>query len=109
MKRYFGILKSVKQSVYIETSVVSYLTSRRSRDLLVAAHQQVTIDWWERRAPQFTLYVSELVEAEVADGDSEASIQRRGAVEGIPILPFCDDAAALADSLIRNGAMSEES
>lgn len=33
--------------VYIETTVVSYLTARPSRDLIVAAHQQITHDWWD--------------------------------------------------------------
>lgn len=37
-----------RQTVYIETTVLSYLTSRLSRDLLVAAHQQVTVEWWEK-------------------------------------------------------------
>jgi hypothetical protein len=49
---------SVKQRVYIETTIVSYLTARPSRDLILAAHQEVTRQWWERRRADFELYVS---------------------------------------------------
>ena len=54
------------ESVYVETSVISYLTSRPpSRDLVVATHQQVTWDWWERKRRGFELFISELVLDEV--------------------------------------------
>lgn len=49
----------MKPRVYIETSVVSYLTSRSNRDLIVAAHQQITIELWERR-DAFEFHSSEL-------------------------------------------------
>jgi len=51
----------VKQKVYIETSVVSYLCSRPSHDLIVAAMQQTTQDWWERDRARYDCYVSERV------------------------------------------------
>jgi len=50
-----------QQTVYIETSVISYLTARLSHDLIMAAHQKITFDWWENRRPHFDLYTSELV------------------------------------------------
>ena len=49
----------MKAKVYIETTIPSYLVARPSRDLLIAAHQQLTRDWWELRRPAFDLYVSE--------------------------------------------------
>ena len=49
------------EKVYLETSVVSYLVARRSRNLIVAARQQLTIDWWEQERTKFELYVSEAV------------------------------------------------
>ncbi len=50
--------------VYLETSVVGYLASRPSRDLVTAANQQVTRDWWELHRERFELYISEAVVAE---------------------------------------------
>lgn len=50
-------------------STVSYLTARRSRDLITAAHQQITSDWWERRREDFDLFSSEVVVAEARLGD----------------------------------------
>ncbi len=47
--------------VYIETTIVSYLTARPNRDLIVAAHQQLTQEWWENRRANFDLYTSQFV------------------------------------------------
>ena len=57
------------RSVYVETSVVSYLTSRRNqRDLIVAAHQELTREWWETRRHEFNLYASAVVVEEAREG-----------------------------------------
>ncbi|MGH7553042.1 MAG: type II toxin-antitoxin system VapC family toxin, partial [Longimicrobiales bacterium] len=60
-------------TVYLETTVLSYLTARPSRDLVVAGHQQVTREWWENRRPSFEVYVSQLVVLEAREGDAEAA------------------------------------
>ena len=65
----------MKPRVYVETSVISYLVAWPSRDLVVAAHQQITRDWWSKRE-HFELYASPLVVAEAARGDAQAA-QRR--------------------------------
>ena len=62
--------------LYLETTIPSYLIGRPSRDLLVAAHQEITRDWWESRRSQFELYVSELVAQEVRAGDCSAVARR---------------------------------
>ena len=49
------------ESVYIETTVISYLVSRPSRDILVAAHQQTTYDWWASRRQEFECFISQVV------------------------------------------------
>ena len=46
----------MKAKVYLETTIPSYLVARPSRDLLIAAHQQLTREWWESRGPQFDLF-----------------------------------------------------
>ncbi len=66
----------MKPKLYLETSVLSYLTARPSRDLIVAANQQITQDWWQSRRAGFDLYVSQLVVQEVSAGDATAAQQR---------------------------------
>ena len=61
------------ESVYIETTIIRYLVSRPSRDLLVAAHQQITHEWWDRQRPLFECYISEVVVDEIRAGDDEAA------------------------------------
>lgn len=69
----------MKQKVYIETSIVSYLTGRPSRNLHTAAWQSLTNDWWDNRRRLFDLYVSELVLEEAG----------RGNVTPIPSANYC--------------------
>jgi hypothetical protein len=90
--------------VYVETSVISYLTALPSRDLLVAAHQQVTRDWWSSRT-RFDLFVSDAVLQEVERGDGAAAARRLAALDGIPVLSATLSAQALATEFLRAAAM----
>ena len=92
----------MKPRLYIETSIVSYLTAFPSRDLVRAAHQQVTRDWWATRA-QFDLYVSQFVIDEASAGDERAAADRLAALRGATLLDTTPDALALARELIRTG------
>ena len=67
----------MKPKVYLETSFIGYLTMWPSRDAIVLAHQQLTIEWWERRRAGFELFTSEIVVAEAERGDQEAVRARR--------------------------------
>jgi len=91
------------QRVYLETSVVSYLTALPSRDLVVAGHQQVTREWWLSRK-RFDLYVSEAVLQEASRGDAEAASRRTGALSGVPILSTAPQALELAQSFLKAAA-----
>src|SRR5437764_4328124 len=71
---------------YLESSVISYLAARESRDPIVAAHQQLTRDWWDRRRREFDLYVSVEVLNEIRRGDPEAARVRLSQVELLPVL-----------------------
>ena len=73
-------------TAYIETSVVSYLTARPSRDIVVAGDQEVTREWWRDAAGRFNLVASELVRAECGAGDPTAARARLGALEGVALL-----------------------
>ena len=75
-----------KKTVYVETSIVSYLTARPSGDLLAAARQKVTVDWWDSQRGRFDLYVSNVVIEEASKGDSQAAAARRDALAAIPLL-----------------------
>ena len=66
----------MKESLYLETSVISYFTARPSRDIIVLAHQEITRQWWEKAIQQFEIYISEAVMDEISTGDLEA-VRRR--------------------------------
>ena len=84
-------------SVYIETTVVSYVTARPSRDLIVAAHQQVTMEWWENTLPHCQPFVSPVVIEEAARGDREAAKLRLEKIAGFPVLEVTNEVRELAD------------
>ena len=93
------------KSVYIETTIASYLTARPSRDLRAAAWQQTTIQWWEQERPRYELFTSELVLAEARSGDADAAGRRLAIVETLPLLSVTDEAKGLADRLVADGAV----
>ena len=95
-------------SAYIETSVVSYLTARPSRDMVVAAYQEVTREWWQGAADRFRLVASELVLAECGAGDVNAARTRLQALQGISILRTSRDAESLTRLLLDGGAIPHE-
>jgi len=66
----------MKPKAYLETTIVSYLTARPSRDLIAAVNQQMTHDWWEDHRGQFALYVSQFVIEEASAGDPDAATRR---------------------------------
>ena len=94
--------------VYVETSVISYLTSRPSRDLIVAANQQITRDWWENRRVEFELFISQLVVQEASAGDENAAEHRLRAIDEMPLLELDQNALTLAEALVRDGPISHE-
>jgi len=83
----------------VETTIISYLTALPSADLILAAHQQVTRDWWKRRQ-RFDLFISQAVHREVAAGDAEAARLRLAAVDGIPVLAIGTDTLELAERFL---------
>jgi predicted nucleic acid-binding protein len=98
-------MDETKPLVYVETTIISYLTSRRNRDLIVAAHQEVTREWWERRRSAFRLVASQLVLAEAAAGDPAAARGRLELLESIELVEATPEALELARSLVANGAI----
>lgn len=103
-----GIMIAMKQRVYVETSVISYLASRPARDLIVAAHQELTQEWWDERSSGFELVISELVEQEAEAGDPDASRLRLATIQGIAILALSDEAVSIAEHLVGSGPIPRE-
>ncbi len=93
----------MKPKIYIETSIISYLTARMSNDLRVAANQSITIEWWETIRPNFELFISEFVVAEASAGNSSAARKRLEIIANLPTLIVTDSVRTLAKALITNG------
>jgi hypothetical protein len=93
------------ERVYIETTFVSYLTARPSRDLIVAGHQQITHDWWDTRRGDYELCVSQLVLQEAGDGDPQAGQERLDALATMTVLEIKEEAVELAEELVQAGAL----
>ncbi|MCX7110097.1 MAG: type II toxin-antitoxin system VapC family toxin [Proteobacteria bacterium] len=95
----------MKKSVYIETSIPSYLTARPSRDVRAAAWQQITSQWWDEARDHYELFTSALVIVEASDGNPEAASRRLESLQGIPELLIDEEAQALAEKLVWEGGM----
>jgi predicted nucleic acid-binding protein len=87
----------MKPTVYIETSVVSYYASRASRDLIVAAHQQSTVEWWDKILPKMNGFISMVVLEEIRRGDVDAAQQRLSAVTPYPLLEVTESVVEVAE------------
>jgi hypothetical protein len=93
------------EKIYIETSVVSYLTARPSKNLIVAARQQETMDWWETQRERFELFISEIVIDEASQGDKTAATKRLMALSGMETLPSTQEVKSLSKLLIEKGGL----
>ena len=86
---------------YLETTIASYLTARPSRDLITAANQQMTHDWWHDERGNFDLYVSQFIIEEASAGDPEAATRRLAVlVVDLPQLDVTDAVQHLAQALL---------
>jgi predicted nucleic acid-binding protein len=98
----------VKAKVYIETTVISYLTARHNRDVVVAGHQQITRDWWQTCRERFELVASQLVVREASAGDSRAVQKRLDRLSTLTLLEVTEEAVTLAQELLTSGAIPEK-
>jgi hypothetical protein len=97
------------ESVYIESSIISYLTSHPSRDVVISARQVITENWWLNQRSNFDLFVSALVIQEVSKGDQDAAERRLNAVADIPLVGASQDALLLSEALLIRGAVPKTS
>jgi predicted nucleic acid-binding protein len=86
----------MSESVYIETSIVGYLTARPSNNLILMANLEITREWWDTRREQFTLYISQVVLDEVERGDAEMAARRLKILRDLPLLEVNETVQSLA-------------
>ncbi len=96
----------MQPKVYIETTILSYLTGLPSRDLIISAHQQIIREWWQGRI-RFDLYVSQIVVQEACGGDPEAAVLHRQALKEIHVLELSTEARTLAKQLVARVPLPE--
>lgn len=98
----------MKPAAYVETSVISYLIARPSRDVVIAAYQEVTREWWRGASAKFNLVASALVVAEAKAGNPDAARSRLKALETVTLLDATTDAEDLAQQLLELGAVPRQ-
>lgn len=86
----------MSETVYIETSILGYLTARSTKNLILAANIEVTREWWESRSSAFTLYISQVVLDEAARGDAEIALRRLEIINGLPLVDLNQSVLNLA-------------
>lgn len=86
----------MSETVYIETSIIGYLTARPSNNLILMANLESTRQWWETRRDRFTLYISQVVLDEVARGDAEIATRRLEILRDFPLLEVSEAVQNLA-------------
>ncbi|MGD9855509.1 MAG: type II toxin-antitoxin system VapC family toxin [Planctomycetaceae bacterium] len=93
------------ESVYLETTFISYLVARPSRDVIVVGHQQTTQDWWANRRSLFECSISQVVIDEASLGDPAEVQKRLTLIGGLPALEITEDADLLAGAIMAAGIL----
>lgn len=93
------------QTIYIETSIVSFLRSRPSAHVVSAARQLVTRRWWDQERTKYTLVTSQYVLDEAMQGDAQLAKERSLALEGMPLVELPDAIPVLADELLKSAIL----
>src|SRR6516225_8813871 len=105
----FGLISPAErlsmESVYLETSFISYLVARPSRDVIVAGHQQTTQEWWDNRRSEFTCSVSQVVIDEASVGDASEVAKRLAVISGLPTVDVTEDTEALTQAIMVAGIL----
>ena len=91
--------------IYIETTIPSYLTARPSRDIVQAARQQLTREWWDVERRNYDLCISQIVLDEAAAGDAEAAQRRLAVIDTLPLLDLTFEVDGLAETIMQSGLL----
>src|SRR5437870_13810485 len=91
--------------IYIESTIPSYVVARPARDLLQAARQQLTRDWWDLKREKHELFTSQIVLDEIAAGEREMAQRRLELMAGLIALDLTPAAETLADRILHSGLL----
>ena len=91
--------------IYIESTIPSYVVARPARDLLQAARQQLTRDWWEFKRNKHELFTSQVVLDEIAGGEPAMAQQRLAVMAGIALLSSIDEVETLTQRILDSGLL----
>lgn len=91
----------MSETIYIETSILGYLTARSTDNLILAANIKVTQDWWDNCRTSFMLYASEIVLDEAAKGDTEIADRRLSLLQPLMLLDLTEEAIELAKEFLK--------
>ena len=96
-------------TVYIETSIIGYMTARSSDAVIFLARQQLTREWWADQRNKYDLFTSQLVIDEASAGDPTAARDRLALLDDLPLLDIQhSDVQPLADRLVANHLLPEK-
>ncbi len=96
-------------TVYIETSIIGYMTARSSDAIVFLARQQLTRQWWNGHRDRYDLVTSQLVIDEVGAGDPTAAQERLVLLEDVPLLDIQhSDVQMIADELVVNHLLPQK-
>ncbi len=98
----------MRPKLYLETTIPSYLVASPSRDLIVAAHQQITNQWWTNKKDDFDIYISQFVFDESSSGDRQLASDRIKIISKFPKLEITDDVKLLAAALLNSKAIPKK-
>jgi len=96
------------ESVFIETTIPSYLVARRSRDVVQVARQELTAEWWSLQRQKYELFSWQIVLDEIARGEPEMARRRLELLDGLPLLDIDDAVTALAKELVEDSIVPEK-
>ena len=98
----------MKPKVYIETSFLSFLTARPTRDVVMSAMIKQSKEWWENERDNFDVFVSDLVGLEALAGDPDAARRRENVFKTIPALVADSPARSLSEGVWRQLMLRQE-
>ena len=93
----------MKRSIYLETTIISYLAARPANDPISLMRQTITRDWWQLRRSDFEPIISDIVLQEIQRGDADAALRRLEMVKDIPALPVTEESVRLSELLVTDG------
>ena len=97
-----------KPTVYLETTIPSYLTARPSSNLIIAGEQAITREWWESRKAMYRLFISEAVVEEACRGDAKAARKRLEAISDLEELSIDESVLSLTREILGTGLIPEK-